>query len=55
MSQEPKTGFTGRRRVRRTSKMVKYGDMMARTCITVGGVGTILLLKIQINDEYIQS
>ncbi|MFG0250012.1 MAG: ABC transporter permease subunit [Phycisphaeraceae bacterium JB051] len=42
MSQEPKTGFTGRRRVRRTSKMVKYGDMLARTCITVGGVGTIL-------------
>ncbi|HAI12152.1 MAG TPA: hypothetical protein DCM28_10645, partial [Phycisphaerales bacterium] len=46
MTQTPQTSFTGRRRTRRTSKLVKYGDMAARFCITVGGVGTILAVAL---------
>ena len=46
MPQAPKTSFTGRRRTRRTSKLVKYSDMAARFCITVGGVGTILAVAL---------
>ncbi|MBL4701412.1 MAG: hypothetical protein JKX85_09160 [Phycisphaeraceae bacterium] len=46
MTLPTKTSFTGRRRTRRTSKLVKYGDLAARICITAGGVGTILAVAL---------
>lgn len=42
MAQAPQSSFTGRRRTRRTSKLVRFGDLVARIFITFGGVGTIL-------------
>ncbi|MEX0887666.1 MAG: ABC transporter permease subunit [Phycisphaeraceae bacterium] len=41
MSQQPPT-LTGRQRRRRTTLRVKVGDIVARSLITVGGIGTIL-------------
>lgn len=46
MTQTPQTSFTGRRRMRRTSKLVKYGDMVARLFITIGGIGTIMAVAL---------
>ena len=46
MPQPPETSFTGRKRIRRTSKLVKYGDLAARICITIGGMGTILAVTL---------
>lgn len=34
--------FTGKGRRYRTSKAIRYGDALARTCITLGGICTIL-------------
>lgn len=38
----PPASFTGRRRTRRTRFSVKVADALARTCITIGGFGTII-------------
>ncbi len=41
MNAKPRS-FTGRARQRKTSKLVRFGDIAARTLITIGGIGTIL-------------
>lgn len=40
------SGFTGRRRQRRTRWSVKFKDVLSRVLITVGGVGTIIAVSL---------
>ncbi len=42
MTQEPARTFSGHRRSRKTKWTVKMGDALARTFITIGGLGTIV-------------
>lgn len=44
MNDQPKT-FTGRRRERTTRRGVKLADAIARSAITLGGIGTILAVS----------
>lgn len=37
--------FTGRKRNRRTSRLVRFADVLSRACITVGGVATIVAVS----------
>jgi len=42
--EKPSRSFTGRTRDRRTNPIVKINDVIARTCITIGGIGTIIAI-----------
>ncbi|HEV3115492.1 MAG TPA: ABC transporter permease subunit [Gemmataceae bacterium] len=39
---EAKRSYTGYNRRRKTSRLVRFGEIMSRTLITVGGIGTIV-------------